>query len=146
MSKKINRRQFIQTTAFGTSVSLLLPWLPSLAPKSAWANTAGNKNLVVMYMPDGTFVHRIQGNSVVKDGSFAEWQPSPGAFGGSLPSMLKPLENNRDDFSLVSGIRTYTRGRCDAAHGTAMGAYLTCLLYTSPSPRDKRQSRMPSSA
>ena len=25
------------------------------------------------------------------------------------------------------------------------GAY-TCLLYTSPSPRDKRQSRMPSSA
>ena len=27
-----------------------------------------------------------------------------------------------------------------------IGAYLTCLLYTSPSPRDKRQSRMPSSA
>ena len=24
--------------------------------------------------------------------------------------------------------------------------YATCLLYTSPSPRDKRQSRMPSSA
>ena len=24
--------------------------------------------------------------------------------------------------------------------------YLCCLLYTSPSPRDKRQSRMPSSA
>ena len=24
--------------------------------------------------------------------------------------------------------------------------YLDCLLYTSPSPRDKRQSRMPSSA
>eukprot|EP00827_Trimyema_finlayi_P005090 TRINITY_DN527_c0_g2_i1.p1 TRINITY_DN527_c0_g2~~TRINITY_DN527_c0_g2_i1.p1 ORF type:complete len:352 (+),score=100.79 TRINITY_DN527_c0_g2_i1:339-1394(+) len=27
-----------------------------------------------------------------------------------------------------------------------MEQYLTCLLYTSPSPRDKRQSRMPSSA
>ena len=25
-------------------------------------------------------------------------------------------------------------------------AYMNCLLYTSPSPRDKRQSRMPSSA
>ena len=25
-------------------------------------------------------------------------------------------------------------------------AYNACLLYTSPSPRDKRQSRMPSSA
>ena len=27
-----------------------------------------------------------------------------------------------------------------------MDASFTCLLYTSPSPRDKRQSRMPSSA
>ena len=27
-----------------------------------------------------------------------------------------------------------------------LGAFTTCLLYTSPSPRDKRQSRMPSSA
>ena len=26
------------------------------------------------------------------------------------------------------------------------GGYKGCLLYTSPSPRDKRQSRMPSSA
>ena len=25
-------------------------------------------------------------------------------------------------------------------------AFVNCLLYTSPSPRDKRQSRMPSSA
>ena len=40
---------------------------------------------------------------------------------------------------------------CDPACGTAgflvaAGEYLRCLLYTSPSPRDKRQSRMPSSA
>ena len=28
----------------------------------------------------------------------------------------------------------------------AFGLPLICLLYTSPSPRDKRQSRMPSSA
>ena len=27
-----------------------------------------------------------------------------------------------------------------------VGPHLICLLYTSPSPRDKRQSRMPSSA
>ena len=33
--------------------------------------------------------------------------------------------------------------------GSGLGDYaehVTCLLYTSPSPRDKRQSRMPSSA
>ena len=29
---------------------------------------------------------------------------------------------------------------------TVFGHSLFCLLYTSPSPRDKRQSRMPSSA
>ena len=29
---------------------------------------------------------------------------------------------------------------------TFFDAYKDCLLYTSPSPRDKRQSRMPSSA
>ena len=27
-----------------------------------------------------------------------------------------------------------------------LGSFCNCLLYTSPSPRDKRQSRMPSSA
>ena len=32
-------------------------------------------------------------------------------------------------------------GRIDS-----IGQVSTCLLYTSPSPRDKRQSRMPSSA
>ena len=40
--------------------------------------------------------------------------------------------------------------RCEAEYKTAEGqknaVYKNCLLYTSPSPRDKRQSRMPSSA
>ena len=30
--------------------------------------------------------------------------------------------------------------------GAGPRRYISCLLYTSPSPRDKRQSRMPSSA
>ena len=34
---------------------------------------------------------------------------------------------------------------CNAGALATVG-YGTCLLYTSPSPRDKRQSRMPSSA
>ena len=33
-----------------------------------------------------------------------------------------------------------------AGAGTKLQSNATCLLYTSPSPRDKRQSRMPSSA
>ena len=34
----------------------------------------------------------------------------------------------------------------DFTRGYATSAIQACLLYTSPSPRDKRQSRMPSSA
>ena len=45
---------------------------------------------------------------------------------------------------------SYLLSVCDRTKGsvTAMpnGLYLTCLLYTSPSPRDRQKSRMPSSA
>ena len=40
-------------------------------------------------------------------------------------------------------------GGIDLSIGSVVGlvaVVLSCLLYTSPSPRDKRQSRMPSSA
>ena len=36
--------------------------------------------------------------------------------------------------------------RADIENLLAMGEYYLCLLYTSPSPRDQRGSRMPSSA
>ena len=41
---------------------------------------------------------------------------------------------------------TYAEVRDTAAQQVWRSPSLTCLLYTSPSPRDKRQSRMPSSA
>ena len=47
----------------------------------------------------------------------------------------KRLENNMDN--LEQEIRDLKEERDN---------YINCLLYTSPSPRDKRQSRMPSSA
>ena len=37
-------------------------------------------------------------------------------------------------------------GPGDGRPGLVVALALVCLLYTSPSPRDKRQSRMPSSA
>ena len=36
--------------------------------------------------------------------------------------------------------------RCGTGFIVVRSNYFACLLYTSPSPRDKRQSRMPSSA
>ena len=42
----------------------------------------------------------------------------------------------------VSSITRHSSGR----HQIVFDGNMACLLYTSPSPRDKRQSRMPSSA
>ena len=54
------------------------------------------------------------------------------------------------DFSAEQGLQRAAElcsgsGDCRKTHLTG-GTMCPCLLYTSPSPRDKRQSRMPSSA
>ena len=58
-------------------------------------------------------------------------------------SLLQGYEEPPADFDLSDGMNynAYFPG-----HQIAMAQPLYCLLYTSPSPRDKRQSRMPSSA
>ena len=56
------------------------------------------------------------------------WSPSDWAWVGGLLDMLFPA---------------WMAGRPIA---TSLDRFNACLLYTSPSPRDKRQSRMPSSA
>ena len=62
-----------------------------------------------------------------------------------MPDGLKPEENDgdgdegrADDCSDERSLPALDPGR--------MGLITTCLLYTSPSPRDQRGSRMPSSA
>ena len=54
---------------------------------------------------------------------------------------LHPRHPNIDYAYFMKGLSSYTRDRDLLIRFTD-----TCLLYTSPSPRDKRQSRMPSSA
>ena len=46
---------------------------------------------------------------------------------------------------LAAGTTVLHEGFCNFNAGT-LGASMVCLLYTSPSPRDQRGSRMPSSA
>ena len=53
----------------------------------------------------------------------------------------EPQESKHDFF--VIG---HTSTSVSLASGLAKGRDLTCLLYTSPSPRDRQKSRMPSSA
>ena len=64
--------------------------------------------------------------------------------GGGAPLGLSSLRNSREGSSSEP-----SESNSSGAEGlrTSMNTGdLSCLLYTSPSPRDKRQSRMPSSA
>ena len=54
-------------------------------------------------------------------------------------------------WSVMSNMETYATAMVDdmgmiTVTGEAPGTAMICLLYTSPSPRDRTRSRMPSSA
>ena len=61
--------------------------------------------------------------------------------------MLKSIEGNFDN-SEVNELLTkhFIELRAASPEGSAHVLDIPCLLYTSPSPRDKTVSRMPSSA
>ena len=64
-------------------------------------------------------------------------------------SVYKKLTLNGNDARLRLMIRNIADERAplaDGFFGFYSDIHRDCLLYTSPSPRDKRQSRMPSSA
>ena len=52
----------------------------------------------------------------------------------------------RDGRLLATSVPVYDLRWDSKCEGMRWDMYNACLLYTSPSPRDKRQSRMPSSA
>ena len=69
-------------------------------------------------------------------------------FRGSLPAMVTPFDNGEVD---VKGLKNLVNWHIEqGSHGLVpvgtTGESPTCLLYTSPSPRDYAASRMPSSA
>ena len=57
-------------------------------------------------------------------------------------------KNVMSERPIVGGVSTRSRNGAPSRKGYVINDRMTksCLLYTSPSPRDKRQSRMPSSA
>ena len=54
--------------------------------------------------------------------------------------------NYTPDFLLPNGVYLECKGYWEAGDRRKNKAKHTCLLYTSPSPRDRTRSRMPSSA
>ena len=67
------------------------------------------------------------------------------AFGGENKSGKKSVgwANQNDDDSYSTLLKAWSEG---INHWDTADVYGDCLLYTSPSPRDLAQSRMPSSA
>ena len=69
--------------------------------------------------------------------SFAVGEPDFDPPEAVIAATKAALDNRDTRYSLSAGIPEL---REEYAH------YLSCLLYTSPSPRDRQKSRMPSSA
>ena len=72
--------------------------------------------------------------------------PTDGAFNADL--FVPPKDQRKIDPFIVFGMAAAEEAIADSGWvaETDEQKHRTCLLYTSPSPRDKRQSRMPSSA
>ena len=64
--------------------------------------------------------------------------------GAGIGGVLEPLQAN----PVIIEDNCFIGARSEVAEGVIVGegSVLSCLLYTSPSPRDQRGSRMPSSA
>ena len=70
-------------------------------------------------------------------------RPTRAGFRGPAPSAIRPMHNTNTDITLEQ-LRIYDGDEL-IFDGSDPSTY-TCLLYTSPSPRDRTRSRMPSSA
>ena len=65
----------------------------------------------------------------------------------AAPINNRVTEITGTDYPIIQAPMSWiARAQLASAVCNAGGMGIICLLYTSPSPRDKRQSRMPSSA
>ena len=62
----------------------------------------------------------------------------------SITKLRKEFVSNDVEFTIAKNTLIKLAAKDVGMEG--LDDFLNCLLYTSPSPRDKRQSRMPSSA
>ena len=67
--------------------------------------------------------------------------------------LMKANGVSGDEHTFLRRVDTFNKFRREQFNGAVLGTYgvligegVICLLYTSPSPRDRQKSRMPSSA
>ena len=112
----------------------------SRSPEAATASSASSASLSLLslarshLLKRANFFWKIQNSSQLSQ-SCQSSQPSAFCAGGDKYSERRAHGDARRYLSLAQ-----------PSAFCAGGDKYSCLLYTSPSPRDKRQSRMPSSA
>ena len=88
----------------------------------------------------GEFIRATRGEGIMSH-SFFEYRPMCGDFDTRRNGVLIAFEEGTATFYALKNAED--RGQFFITPGTKV---YNCLLYTSPSPRDQRGSRMPSSA
>ena len=91
-----------------------------------------------------------KGETQITDGNLAGAIATMGGFSAlwaTAAPVIQPLAGDKwpmVDSAAKTVLKTF--GKDANPDASAAGSAITCLLYTSPSPRDQRGSRMPSSA
>ena len=108
------------------------PWVKSATDAGLWVILAVRGEYVAGQKFDTDPGSSIFRNATLANMSFAMWRHVAAHYASwDRIAAYEVLSEPRDKTVAASAVREYYEG---------------CLLYTSPSPRDKRQSRMPSSA
>lgn len=98
----------------GAAATVALPFLPSMMPRSAWAQDPGEAVRMLWYfVPNGLVMN--------------EWTPETTGAGFALKSIMQPLAAFQDELLVLSGLTNaagYAPRPGDHARGT--GAALTC--------------------
>lgn len=112
----VSRRSVLR----GAAITLALPWLESLRSATAWAapGTAGAETpplrMAFLSVPNGIHME--------------DWTPAQEGFGFSLPYILEPLANVRDDLLILTGL-THDKGRANddgpGDHARSASSFLT---------------------
>ncbi|HAY78270.1 MAG TPA: hypothetical protein DCY79_00525 [Planctomycetaceae bacterium] len=133
----VSRRVFLKAKG----VTLALPFLHSLAHavEQPTRGVAPSKKLVMMYVPNG-LVRRcffpgeeeaelpgfIGGFNADKTKNERRYQNEPGIYPLELSSTMQPLQDHKDDVTLVTGLdRTFKPGQ--DVHAQGASCYLTSL-------------------
>src|SRR5579859_6443254 len=110
--KAITRR----TALKGLGTAIALPWLEGFGLGAAAPAAASGppRRLAFLYVPNGV--------------NMSEWTPKDEGTLTELPAILKPLDNFKDSFNVITGMtldKARANGDGPGDHARAMSAFLT---------------------